>query len=105
MIRHNQFSWKGSYMSQATFNVPSISCGHCVRAIRAALGEVVGIQQVNVEIGTKQVEVIYDSTLVNETQMETVLAEADYPVAKVDAEQQEELLLTATSVSCSCCHI
>ena len=92
-------------MSQATFNVPSISCGHCVRTIRAALGEVVGVQQVNVDIGTKRVEVIYDSILANEAQMETVLAEADYPVAKEDAEQQDELLLTATSTSCSCCHI
>jgi copper chaperone len=92
-------------VSQATFNVPSISCGHCVRTIRAALDEMAGVQQVAVGIDTKQVEVVYDPAMVNEAQMETVLAEADYPVAKVGIEQQEELMHTAASASCSCCHI
>jgi hypothetical protein len=58
-----------------------------------------------VDIGTKQVEVIYDSAMVNEERLETVLAEADYPVARVEAEPQEELLLTVGNASCSCCHI
>lgn len=100
-------------MSQTTFNVPNISCGHCVRSIRAALGEVAGVQQVNVDIGAKQVEVIYDSAMVNEERFETVLAGADYPVAKaeeeaeeeVEAESQAELLVRAGNASCSCCHI
>jgi hypothetical protein len=63
-----------------------------------------GVQQVTVDIDTKQVEVVYDPAAVNEAQMKTVLAEADYPVAKVGVAQPEELVLTAASASCSCCH-
>ena len=92
-------------MSQATFNVPSISCGHCVRTIRTALGEVRGVQQVAVDIDTKQVEVIYDQAMVSEVQMKEVLAEVDYPVVKAGAEQPEELALVADGASCGCCRI
>jgi copper chaperone len=92
-------------MSQAIFNVPSISCGHCVRTIRAALGEVAGVNQVNVDIDTKQVTVVYDATVVNEAQMTDVLAEADYPVVEADTAQPEELTLVEAGASCSCCRI
>jgi copper chaperone len=92
-------------MSQATFNVPSISCGHCVRTIRTALGEVEGVQQVAVDIDTKQVEVIYDPATVSEAQMKATLAEADYPVIEAGAEQMEELAFVADGASCGCCRI
>ena len=92
-------------MSQATFNVPSISCGHCVRTIRTALGEVRGVQQVAVDIDTKQVEVIYDEATVSEAQMKEVLAEVDYPVVESGAEQPEKLVLTTAGAGCGCCRI
>ncbi|MCC6457949.1 MAG: heavy-metal-associated domain-containing protein [Caldilineaceae bacterium] len=92
-------------MSQVTFNVPSISCGHCVRTIRAALGEIAGVQQVDVDIDTKQVAVVYDAAVVGEAQMKDVLAEADYPVADASAAQPEVLTLVEAGASCGCCRI
>jgi copper chaperone len=92
-------------MSQVTFNIPSISCGHCVRTIRAALGEVAGVQQVEVDIDAKQVAVVYDATVVGEAQMRDVLAEADYPVVETDAAQPEGLTLVEAGASCGCCRI
>ena len=92
-------------MSQATFNVPSISCGHCVRTIRTALGGVTGVQQVAVNIDIKQVEVIYDPATVSEAQMKATLAEVDYPVIEAGAEQPEEFALVADGASCGCCRI
>jgi copper chaperone CopZ len=92
-------------MSQAVFNVPSISCGHCVRTIRTALSEVAGIQQVNVDIDTKQVAVVYDPAAVNEVEMKAILAEADYPVAEAGAEQREGVELVEAGASCGCCRI
>lgn len=92
-------------MSQTIFNVPSISCGHCVRTIRAALGEVAGVQQVNVDIDTKQVAVVYNPATVGEAEMKAALAEADYPVVEAGAERAEELALVADGASCGCCRI
>ena len=92
-------------MSQAAFNVPSISCSHCVRTIRTALGEGRGVQQVTVDIDTKQVEVIYDPATVSEAEMKATLAEVDYPVVEAGAEQPEELALVADGASCGCCRI
>jgi copper ion binding protein len=92
-------------MSQATFSVPSISCDHCVRTIRAALGEVAGVQHVDVDIDTKQVSVVYDSAAVSEIQMKVVLAAADYPVAVAETVQPEAMELAGAGASCGCCHI
>jgi copper chaperone len=92
-------------MSEVRFNVPSISCDHCARAIRSALSEATGVQQVDVDIDAKQVAVVYEPAAISEAQMKSILAEADYPVAEAGAEQPDELALSAASASCSCCRI
>jgi copper chaperone len=92
-------------MSQVTFNVPSISCGHCVRTIRAVLGEVAGVQQVEIDIDMKQVAVAYDATVVSEAQMKDVLAEADYPVVETDPASSQTLAFVEAGASCGCCRI
>lgn len=92
-------------MSKVLFNVPSISCGHCARAIRSALGAANGVQQVDVDIEAKQVTVVYEPASISEVQMKRILAEADYPVAESSTEKEEELALSAASASCSCCRI
>jgi copper chaperone len=92
-------------MSEARFSVPSISCGHCVRAIRGALSETSGVEQVNVDIDAKLVTVIYDAAAISEAQMKRILAEADYPVVESGTGESEELVLSAANSNCSCCHI
>ena len=90
-------------MSEVQFKVPSISCSHCVRTIRAALGEAVGIQQVEVDIDNKQVAVVYDPAAINEDTMKSILAEADYPVAEASGELSNELAISMAGASCGCC--
>jgi len=34
-------------MTQYTYNVPNISCGHCVASITGALNEINGVRQVS----------------------------------------------------------
>ena len=41
-----------------TLDVPSISCGHCKRAIEAAVGEVSDVSTVEVDIDAKTVTVV-----------------------------------------------
>ena len=72
-------------MKSIVLNVPDISCEHCERTITGALGPVEGVQNVNVDIPSKQVRVDYDDSAVDVERMKQVLEEEDYPVASVRA--------------------
>ncbi len=45
-------------MTETTYRVPAISCGHCKSAIETEVGALVGIESVVVDIDTKQVAVV-----------------------------------------------
>ena len=45
-------------MSDTTYTVPGISCGHCKSAIETEVGALDGIESVVVDIDTKQVAVV-----------------------------------------------
>ncbi|HUE75894.1 MAG TPA: heavy-metal-associated domain-containing protein [Chloroflexota bacterium] len=70
-------------MALATLNVPDISCNHCERAIKNALGSIEGIQDVVVDIPAKQVQVAYDPERINLEQVQQILHDDDYPVESV----------------------
>ena len=44
-------------MTEITFTVPAISCGHCVSAISGEVGQVAGVREVVVDIDAKRVTV------------------------------------------------
>jgi len=44
-------------MSERTYTVPGMHCGHCERAIKEELGALVGVESVAVELQTKLVVV------------------------------------------------
>ena len=48
-------------MANETFNVPNISCDHCVMTIKRELGELEGVTSVTAEAETKTVTVEWDS--------------------------------------------
>ena len=45
-------------MTETTYRVPGISCGHCKSAIEAEVGALGGIESVVVDIDAKQVAVV-----------------------------------------------
>ena len=47
-------------MTTTTLNVPDISCGHCKSSIEDAVGELAGIDKVEVHIEARTVDVSYD---------------------------------------------
>lgn len=68
-------------MSTATFNVPNISCGHCVHTITTELSDLAGVSKVEASPATKQVTVAYEPPA-NEEQIKALLVEINYaPVA------------------------
>lgn len=59
------------------FNVPTISCQHCVNAITKEVQGVQGVQNVKVDLSTKRVSVQADQSVPTET-LVAAINEAGY---------------------------
>jgi copper chaperone len=44
-------------MSEITYTVPDMSCGHCKQAVSSELAEVAGVDDVDVDLETKVVTI------------------------------------------------
>lgn len=67
-------------MKELTFEVPGISCQHCVNAITKET-QSAGVQTVQVDIPSKTVYVAFDETAVSAEQVKEAIEEAGYDVA------------------------
>jgi copper chaperone len=67
-------------MATKTFNVPNISCGHCVMTIKRELGELAGVTSVEGDVDAKTVTVAWDAPA-SEESIKSLLAEINYPAA------------------------
>lgn len=65
-------------MTTVKYNVPNISCGHCVHTIQMEVGDLEGVQSVKASNETKEVEVVFDSPA-TEDQIVTLMKEINYP--------------------------
>ncbi len=67
-------------MEKKIFSIPSMSCGHCVNAIKTELNELDGVSTVEGNIEGKSVEVEWD-TPATEDSIKNKLTEINYPAA------------------------
>ena len=65
-------------MSNVTYEVPNISCGHCVHTIKTELGELAGVKAVDASVDTHRVEVEFEDPA-DEQQIVALLTEINYP--------------------------
>ncbi len=68
-------------MQTKTFEVPNISCKHCVMTIKNEVGELAGVQQVEADKDTRQVTIEWDSPASWE-QIKALLVEINYAPAE-----------------------
>jgi len=69
-------------MQNTTLVAPDISCEHCQHAIEGAVGKLVGVDSVKVDIPTKTVNLKYDPQQVTLAKIEEVLDDIGYTIAK-----------------------
>ncbi|PAE15144.1 copper-binding protein [Virgibacillus sp. 7505] len=65
---------------EMTLQVNGMTCGHCEKAVKGALGELEGIQGVDVDLASGKVDVVYDDTLVTKDDMKEAIEEQGYEV-------------------------
>jgi copper chaperone CopZ len=68
-------------MTTATYNIPSISCNHCVKTIEFELKEVPGVEEVRADVETKTAKITFNDPATEEKIIE-LLAEINYPIVK-----------------------
>jgi len=66
-------------MNQVKFEIPSISCGHCVNTIQVGLNDLPGVVGVWADQETKTVEIEFEPPA-NEDFLKENLAKINYPV-------------------------
>ncbi len=67
-------------MSEKTFNVPNISCHHCVAAIKTEVSGIKGVRNVSGDPAKKQVTIQWDAPATEE-EIKKAMAEINYPPA------------------------
>ena len=67
-------------MSRVHLNVPSIACEGCARSIKQALSRLAGVQQVDVNVAAKTVDVEFDSAKTTESEIRQCIEAAGYSV-------------------------
>ena len=68
-------------MTTTTLTVPDISCSHCKDSIEGAVGELAGVDDVNVAIEPKTVTVAYDEATASLEEITAAIEAAGYDVA------------------------
>lgn len=66
-------------MSERTYTVAGMHCGHCERAVKEEVGAVPGVADVEVDLETKRVTVRGDA--LDDTLLRAAIEEAGYEAA------------------------
>lgn len=67
-------------LQDITLVAPDISCAHCVATIKRSVGDLDGVENVDVDPETKRVEIRFDPGRVSLAQIEATLDDEGYPV-------------------------
>lgn len=67
-------------MSQVTYEIPNISCGHCVNTIQVEVGKFPGVSDVWADQESKIVEIEFDQPATEES-IKALLKSINFPVA------------------------
>ena len=70
---------------QVEFRVSGMSCASCVVNIESVLGEMPGVDRVDVSFGTERATVAFDPTQVTPAQLQSAVADAGYRLVERDA--------------------
>ncbi len=69
-------------MTETTFSVPEVHCGHCKSSIEGAVGALAGVTAVEVKIDERLVDVAWDEDTVDDAAIVAAIEEQGYEVAR-----------------------
>jgi len=66
-------------MTEVTYQIPNISCGHCVNTIEMELNLLEGVEEAEADQDSRKVRIIFGEPA-TESGIQEMLAEINYPV-------------------------
>ncbi len=67
-------------MATTTLSVSGMTCEHCVRAVKQEVGEISGVTQVEVELGTPSTVTVQSTEPISHQDLVEAIDEAGYEV-------------------------
>jgi len=67
-------------MKDIIYTVPEMSCEHCVKTIKNALLSLNGINNVDIDLKEKKVSIIFEPTLVSDSDIRVELDKLGYAI-------------------------
>ncbi|MBY0123717.1 copper chaperone CopZ [Bacillus sp. S/N-304-OC-R1] len=67
-------------MEKVTLQVAGMSCGHCVKAVEGAVGELAGVENVKVDLANGTVDVEYNANKATLDQIKEAIDDQGYDV-------------------------
>jgi copper chaperone CopZ len=67
-------------MKQEKIKIEGMMCGHCQMTVEKAIRNVKGVQDVSVNLGSKQAEVSYDPAITDSAAIRSAVTKAGYKV-------------------------
>ena len=67
-------------MTTQTLSVSGMTCEHCVRAVKQEVGEISGVTQVDVELGTPSTVTVQSTEPISRQDLVAAIDEAGYEV-------------------------
>ena len=67
-------------MPISTFSVSGMTCEHCVRAVKQEVGDISGVTQVEVELGTPSTVTVQSTEPISHLDVVAAIDEAGYEV-------------------------
>lgn len=67
-------------MPSTTFSVSGMTCEHCVRAVKQEVGDISGVTQVEVELGTPSTVTVQSTEPISHQDVVAAIDEAGYEV-------------------------
>lgn len=88
-------------------HAPDITCSHCERTILKALKPLRGIQEVKVDIPSRDIQVSFDRSQIDTSTIAQVLEEQGYPVQEKNAPMTDQANRPnpERGACCGSCHI
>ncbi len=65
-------------MKTVTYQIPNISCNHCVHTVEMEVGNLEGVEEVNADVDSKQATITFDDPATEEN-IKQLLARINYP--------------------------
>lgn len=67
-------------MTTVTYQIPNISCNHCVHTIQTEVKDLPGVLEVKADANTREAVITFEQPA-TEAQIKDLLAEINYPVS------------------------